>query len=374
MASHWISSLVLVNFRSYPFLKVDFDQRPVAIYGANGTGKTNLLEAISLLTPGRGLRGAQIKDFQNFDQLGYMWAVQAALSEKNMPPLKITTGPESNGSSKRSVYINESQEPHTALLERLFITWITPKMGHLFTDPMSSQRKFIDKLACGFAPHHSKSLYRLEYALRERSILLKQGRIDYHWLKSLEQKIAEESIAISTTRQSFIQKLNQFSEDMTTQFPKPQVKIKGAIEPLLEKNSALDAEEKLQELLESSRQEDQLKGTNTFGAHQSLISVINLDCHRPAEVCSTGEQKALLLSIILSYCRLMAYTRGAPPILLLDEVAAHFDKEKREALFEEVCNLQVQTFMTGTSRELFEFLGDRAQYIRVEPGSIQKDI
>lgn len=369
--SCWISSLKLQSFRCYESLSLDFAQKPIVLTGANGAGKTNILEALSLLAPGRGLRKSRLSHLTRYGTT-MPWSVFAniTLPEGN---ITLSTGldPQSE-KERRIVKINGAPQPQTALNEWVRIIWQTPQSDHLFLEGMSTRRRFLDTLISQVHGGHSKHLYRYEYALRERSRLLKEGNRDPNWLKVLEETLAQESVAIVAARSDFLGQLNHYGQNNVTSFPKFLMETQGVVEELLQEHPALAVEEKLQEKYAQNRSEDAINGGSKIGAHQSEILVINLDYNHPAEVCSTGEQKALLLSMMLSNCRLQSVACGIAPVLLLDEVVAHLDEGRRAHLFEEILALNVQAWLTGTDKQIFESLKDNALFLTVDKAHVKE--
>ena len=370
--SCWISSLKASNFRSYESLRLSFVQKPVVITGPNGAGKTNILEAISLLTPGRGFRKSKLGILKNFQHPETPWNIHAGIQ---LPEGEITisTGLDmASEKERRIVKINGAPQAQTALNEWIRIIWQTPQSDCLFLEGMGVRRRFLDTLITQVTPSHSKHLYRYDYSLRERSKLLKEGASDQNWLKVLEETLAQETVAIAAARADFLERLNQHGLNNVTNFPKFHMEINGLAEKWLDEMPALSVEEKIQAQLHTNRGEDAMVGGSKIGAHQSEIRVINLDYNHPAEVCSTGEQKALLLSLMLANCRLQSTVCGMAPILLLDEVVAHLDEGRRQSLFEEILALNVQAWLTGTDPEVFSFLQDKAQFLTVNNATVKE--
>jgi DNA replication and repair protein RecF len=367
--SCWISRLKLQDFRGYSALSVDVEPGPLVLTGPNGAGKTNILEAISLLSPGRGLRRAKLEDIKRFSSSLHSWAVVVDLFVP-LGEIRIGTGVESSLSEKRVVRVNGASQPQNSLLEWLSVIWQTPQMDRLFIEGASIRRKFLDHLVMGLDPEHARRLHKYEHALRERSRLLKDMKPDSSWVSILEETMARESVAIIASRQEFIKLLNDFCQEGLTTFPKARTQLEGDVERSLERNAALEVEENLQKKLFESRSRDAMMGGAEIGAHQSDFQIYHLDFDRPAGLCSTGEQKALLLSMMMANCRLQKSIRGVTPVLLLDEVVAHLDEQKREALFKEIRALGLQTWMTGTDRGVFSPLEGFAQFFHVLNASI----
>ncbi len=370
--------LSLTDFRCYPSLRLDADERPVVLTGPNGAGKTNLLEAISFFAPGRGLRRARLADVTRSDAPvgnGLRWAVSGTFAAAS-GEIKIGTGfePAFDGGDggRRVVRLNGADAPNQMTLGEVFAAvWLVPEMDRLLLDGASGRRRFLDRLVSVFDPAHTRQLNEYEQAMRERTRLLRGERInsraaDASWLGALEQRMAESGIALAAARRLFVRRLLAASDLGVGPFPVASVALVGDVEAWLQETAALQAEDNFKEALAQSRSADREAGRALVGPHRSDIEVTNVSKGRPAATCSTGEQKALLISIVLAHARLVALDRGAPPVLLMDEVVAHLDKDRRAALFDEICAIGAQAWMTGTDRDLFRDFGDRAQYFQVE--------
>ncbi|MCC3303932.1 DNA replication/repair protein RecF [Sneathiella sp. HT1-7] len=382
VSAYAITRLILTDFRNYTYLKVEADSRPVVLTGANGSGKTNLLEAISFLTPGRGLRRAKLTEAANIGGRGG-WAVAADVAS-NVGTSTLGTGvisPVGEAENKetaerRSVKIDgQNMSGSTALSDYVKVSWLTPQMDRLFQEGASGRRRFLDRLTFGFDPAHGKRMTAFEKVMRDRNRLLKEGRYDRHWLASLERSLAETGTAIAAARRETAARLNS---SMATAaqgtgagaFPKAEVSVEGLLEGWLEEMSALAVEDKYRSKLEASRRQDAMAGSTSLGPHRSDLGVLHKDKGMPAGQCSTGEQKALLISIILGDARLQAGMQGQAPVLLLDEITAHLDQKRRAALFDEIEEMKTQAWMTGTDYALFSELGNRAQFLTVDNGTI----
>ncbi|MBO0332716.1 DNA replication/repair protein RecF [Sneathiella sp. CAU 1612] len=380
MSAYVITRLILTDFRNYTHLKVEADDRPVVLTGANGSGKTNLLEAISFLTPGRGLRRAKLTEASNTKGSGG-WAVAADVtSDAGMSTLGTgvmgaadkTENKET--AERRSVKIDgQTMGGSSALAEYIKVSWLTPQMDRLFQEGAGGRRRFLDRLTFGFDPAHGKRMTAFEKVMRDRNRLLKDGRYDRHWLSSLERSLAETGTAIAAARRETTARLNGAMEMAgRSAFPKAEVSVDGLLEGWLGEMSALAVEDRYREELEASRRRDALAGSTQLGPHRSDLGVLHKDKGVPAGLCSTGEQKALLISIILGDARLQAGMQGQAPILLLDEITAHLDAKRRVALFDEIEEMKTQAWMTGTDYALFSELGNRAQFLTVDDGAIRR--
>ena len=349
MSALFLTSLTLSHFRSHRRAELALDGRPVALYGPNGAGKTNLIEAISLLSPGRGLRRAATDDLiRRPESLG--WKVMAQLQGH-----QVETWAEPG--QARAVKIDSKAAPQLALGRIARILWLVPAMDRLWTEGADGRRHFLDRAAMSFDPAHAEAVLDYEKAMRDRNRLLKDMVRDGHWYVALESHMARAGLLIQQGRQAAIDALH--GAQGGTAFPAatltlthPEADLPGS-------------EEGLREALATGRLRDLSAGRTLIGAHRQDIEAVWLAKGMPARDCSTGEQKALLISLILANARALANQTGTPPIILLDEVAAHLDAIRRAALYDEICALGAQAFMTGTGAELFTDLGLRAQYIEV---------
>lgn len=371
----YVRNLLLSNVRCYTNARMDaVASGLIVLCGANGAGKTNILEAVSLLTAGRGLRGASNDEIQKRDG-DAAWAISASV-ETGGAQVQIGTGLDAT-SGKRAVRINGlAAKSQMALSDYLSCVWLTPQMDRLFLDTAGGRRRFFDKLIFAFDSAHAGRVTRYENAMAQRSKLLREGRGDPSWLKSLEGQMAETGVAIAAARIDFLHKL-QAACDMAhdgeeTWFPKARMALSGTVEELLARSPAIEVEEMFAYQLEQSRARDSETGGAATGPHKGDLIVKYAAKNMPADQCSTGEQKALLIGIILAHARLMRAERGAPPILLLDEIAAHLDVNRRAALFDLLAALGGQVWMTGTDQNLFDAARDKAQFWRVEMAEIFK--
>ncbi len=362
----WISELSLTNFRSYDHLTLHTENKPIVITGPNGTGKTNLLEAVSLLGPSKGLRRAKLPSLQNFSNPVQPWTIHSKFIYDKNDKNKIVVAQDPETLSKKIILVNDTSTSQTRLFDWLSILWLTPFMDQIFLESLTLKRKFLDRLICGIYPSHQTHISKLDYALKERSKLLKDNITDAHWYRILEERIAQTSVTLVTQRQEYLTLLNEELQLRQTPFPIPLCFLKGTIEEWLKESSALDVEEKIMAHLHDHRPNDLKSKVNSLGGHQSELCVNHLDFERPAEVCSTGEQKALLLSMLLAHARLSHKKKKMMPILLLDEVVAHLDNTRREKLFIEICELNMQTWLTGTDAHLFDPLSEKAQFFSIK--------
>lgn len=384
-----VRRLLLTDFRCYESLRLDIDTRPVVLTGPNGAGKTNLLEAVSFLVPGRGLRGARLTDISRRspaatvpdDQSPRPWAVAARI-ENGGKLCDVGTGLAPDTADpralrpRRAVRIDgEAARGQAALGEILAALWLTPDMQRLFVDGASGRRRFLDRLVFAFDPAHAGRLQGYERAMRDRSRVLGDadaaGRPpDGAWLDAVEATMVEKGIAIAAARADLIRRLNPACAMGVGPFPAAGLAVSGKIDDWLARMSALDAEDQFGTALVQSRDRDPHMRRVTEGPHLSDFDVTHLDNNMTAAHCSTGEQKALLISIVLANARLQTLDAGAVPLLLLDEVAAHLDEQRREALFDEIAAMGAQAWMTGTDPVLFASLGSAAQHFAVADARI----
>lgn len=366
-----VAQVTLSNFRNYKDLRLQTTDYPVVLAGANGSGKTNLLEAISLLVPGRGLRRCSLIDLQN-KTAEDPWAVAVEL-RTNAGGLCIGTGRDNavndQEGERRLVHIDgKPTRGQNLLAEHIAMAWITPDMDRLLAEGASARRKFLDRLVYSFDPAHGGRVLAYEKAMRERLRLLREGRYDALWLAALENEMAQSATAIAAARRHMIARLRVAIAESGDVFPRAEIAVRGTAEDLLETMPALLVEDALRAAFSRSRDSDAQHGTCATGAHRSDLRVIHCAKNCPADLCSTGEQKALMIATMLAYVRLLAQQRRMTPLFLLDDVAAHLDDFRRAALFDEVLSLGVQAWFTGTDAETFAALAGIAQIIAVENG------
>ncbi len=393
-----IALLTLTRFRNYQHAELQCRGNPVIFLGSNGAGKTNVLEAISLFSPGRGLRRASLGEmqcvyhgearsddviqYQNKTKLdcfggvrndGHRWTVAATL-HRNGTFTRLGTGLDitEGGMERRVLRIDgQPERSHGALLEHLSILWITPAMGQMFSEGNSVRRRFLDRLVYAFDPGHAGRIAAYEHHTRERSRLLARPAADSAWLAVLEQKMAEYSVAIAAARLQSCNHLALSLAQTRGSFPAARLVLRGLAEEALEAGQgALAIEEEISSRLAAARGKDAAVGRAGVGAHKTRLEVWLMEKHTEAGQCSTGEQKALLLSILLAQARASTRWRGFAPILLLDEVVAHLDTTRRAELFAELQALGAQCFLTGTDAADFSAASTDAQIIRVEGGKI----
>jgi DNA replication and repair protein RecF len=373
----WVERLSLTDFRNYRSLSLRVGPAPVVLTGANGSGKTNLLEALSLLTSGQGLRRAPYPELVRSG--GASWAVAARLNSR-LGAADIGTGlaggPDAGPRSGRIVRIDgEDQAGSGALADYVDMVWLTPAMDGLFTGPASERRRFLDRLISCFQSGYRALLGQFERAMQQRNRLLADGARDRARFEGFERVMAETGVAIAASRVAAVSELAGAiaarRNGANTAFPWAELALSGTLEADLGVRPAVDVEDYYVSLLVDARERDRAAGRTLDGPHRSDLVVGHGPKELPAKVCSTGEQKALLIGLVLAHADLVASrSEGAAPILLLDEIAAHLDPLRRAALFEEIIALGSQAWMSGTEPEAFSALGNRAQFLRVEEGRI----
>jgi DNA replication and repair protein RecF len=355
MARLFLGKLTLSHFRSHRRAGLSLDGRPVAIYGPNGAGKTNLLEAVSLLSPGRGLRRASTDEIaRQPESLG--WRVAAELRGARHTH-EIET--QADAGAARQVRIDGKQAAQVALGRIVRVLWLVPAMDRLWIEGADGRRRFLDRATLSFEPSHADVVLAYDKAMRERNRLLKDMVRDAHWYSALEGQMAEAGAAIHANRMLAIAQLAAAQAAAETAFPIADLALVQA------EDDAPTGADALRDALAAGRSRDLAAGRTLIGPHRSDLAAVYRAKSITARDCSTGEQKALLISLILANARALARDLGAPPILLLDEIAAHLDADRRAALYDEICALGAQAWMTGTGPELFSELKSRAQYYEV---------
>jgi len=359
-----VTRLQLTNFRSYGFGEISVSGAPVVLAGPNGAGKTNVLDAISLLSPGRGLRGAKLNEHTRKGPTSSeetLWAVAATVA-RGGTDYEIGTGL-TQASASRQVRLNGAPAQSSADLGDIVqLIWLTPAMDRLFIESAGGRRRFLDRLVLGFDAGHARASTRYETAMRERARLLKYGPRDPSWLEGLENEMAEAGVQITQARAATVEKLSQALAERGPQggtFPAAQLNLTDELH-----NATA---EDLRGKFASSRMRDAEAGRTLAGPHTTDLAVRHTAKRMDARDCSTGEQKALLISIMLADARELTRARdGMAPILLLDEIAAHLDQVRRAALFEEIHSLSAQAWMTGTDLSLFH--GAKCEIFEVRDG------
>lgn len=350
-----VTGLSLSHFRSHLGVRLQVDTRPVAIFGPNGAGKTNILEAVSLLSPGRGLRRASAADMSRRPE-GLGWKLRGAVVSLGRTH-EIETWSEAGAA--RSVRIDGKSASQLALGRIMRVLWLIPAMDRLWIEGAEGRRRFLDRTVLSFDPEHADAALAYEKAMRERNRLLKDQVRDPAWYGALEAQMATAGHKVHAGRVAALGFLADAQARAETGFPTAGLELQQS------EGEMPESEEDLRDALAESRFRDLAAGRTLVGPHRTDLYGVYTAKGVPARDCSTGEQKALLVSLILANARALAEQIGAPPILLLDEVAAHLDADRRAALYDEICGLGAQAWMTGTGAELFHELEDRAQSIEV---------
>ena len=385
-----LSRLVLHQFRNYQELDLILEAGTVVLTGPNGAGKTNILEAISFLSPGRGLRSVKLSQVTNLKKLNQnvpsppLWAISATL-ETELGSVQVGTGLEytSGGNERRLIKVNgQAAKSQACLTDWISVIWVTPQMDRLFMEAASVRRKFIDRLVYALDATHAARIHRYEHHLRERAHLLREGRYDPLWVSTLERHIAEDGVAITVARQHVVKSLKEGQrQDKYYPFPQFEAEIVGEVETWAENLPALTVEDMYAEKLRLGRAHDGDVGGASIGPHRSDLQVHHLAKQLPAELCSTGEQKMLLLAVTLAFVRVQENYRTCPAVLLLDDVAAHLDDQHRLILFQEICGPvkdssqeeskgPFQVWMTGTDKSAFQNLNGQAQFLTVHNATL----
>lgn len=349
-----ITSLTLSHFRSHKSARFSFDGRPVALVGGNGVGKTNILEAVSLLSPGRGLRRAATEELARRPE-AVGWRVSAVV-QGIAADHEIETGAEPG--EARSLRIDGKPAAQSALGRILRILWLVPAMDRLWIEAAEGRRRFLDRITLSFMPDHAEVSLAYDKAMRDRNRLLKDQVSDARWYSALEAQMVEAGTALIANRQAALARLARAQEVGST-FPRAELMLTGP-----EGEPDLPAED-LALALSEGRRRDMAAGRTLQGPHRSDLRAIYVSKGADAGQCSTGEQKALLISLILANARALAADLGRAPVILLDEVAAHLDISRRAALYDEICALGAQAIMTGTEEGLFEALGQRGSVVTI---------
>ncbi|OHV77389.1 DNA replication/repair protein RecF [Rhizobium sp. LCM 4573] len=366
-----LSRLKLTDFRNYAEAALALDGRHVVLTGENGAGKTNLLEAVSFLSPGRGLRRAVLADVT---RVGVAGGFSIFADVDGMEgEVSIGTGIEAGEGEAvtRKLRVNGTPAKSTEeLSDHLSVLWLTPAMDGLFTGPSSDRRRFLDRLVLSLDPAHGRRAADFERTMRSRNRLLSEGRFDPAWLSAIEAQMAGLGIAMAAARNEMLGLLRTLSAASgETAFPSPVLSLQGFMDGAGDKPAA-ELEDDYLSMLRDSRGRDAAAGRTLEGPHRSDLLVRHREKDMEAERCSTGEQKALLIGLVLAHARLTANMTGFAPVLLLDEIAAHLDEGRRAALFDLVHDLGGQSFMTGTDKAMFSALADRAQFFTVSHGSV----
>lgn len=371
MSGRFISTLRLTDFRSYGALDLSLDGRPVVLSGPNGAGKTNLLEAVSFLSPGRGLRRAKVDALARVDGavVAPAWGVAATI-ETGEDNHRINVGQVPEKPRRRQVRIDGKAAAGTDLARLMTMMWLTPAQDRLFTGPASDRRKFLDRFCLVHAPGHGMASLRYEKARAERNRLLSDGITDAGWYDALETDMALHGAHIAQARAMTVASLiEQIDSRPEGAFPKAVVNLEGDAEDRFQSGLSFDdVQDYIHTQLEADRPRDRQAGRTLGGVHRSDLLVRHAAKDMPSALCSTGEQKALLIGLVLAHARAQS---AKQPLLLLDEVAAHLDDVRRAAMIEELLDLGTQAFLTGTDASLFEAFSGRAQSFHVEDAQVE---
>ena len=370
-----VHRLTLTNFRNYRAATLEADLRPIVLYGPNGAGKTNLIEAISFLAPGRGLRRATLEEVA-FHEGDGSWAVAAEV-EGALGLATLGTGieraPEDGAPVQRKCRIDrESVASAAAFADHLRVVWLVPAMDSLFVGAPSERRRFLDRLALAVDAEHSSRVNALERALRSRNRLLEEARPDPHWLDAVEHETAELAVAVAGLRAEALHRLDSvLASRQGSDFPPVEIALDGWMEKLLPAHPAIEIEERYRTVLRDNRGRDAAAGRTLDGPHLTDLLVVYRQKGIAAADASTGEQKALLIGLVLAHARLITEMTGSAPVLLLDEVVAHLDPTRRAALHGELAALGAQVWMTGADPALFAEIKDDAAMIEVNAGRLE---
>ena len=375
-----VRRLVLSDFRSYQHLDLEMSGQMIALTGQNGAGKTNILEALSFLSLGRGLRRADLRECsrnlpETSDGLPASppWAISIELDQTD-DIAQLGTGYDPSETTRKCRINRTAVGSAAAFAEYVRVVWLTPAMDGLFTGSTGDRRRFLDRLVLTVDSAHGSRVNALERALRNRNRLLTEAFQDRIWLDAAEREVAELSIAVTTARHEALNRLQALilrEKDEGSPFPWAEIRLQGEIDRLCLEHPAVIAEEKLREILRQSRGRDAASGRTSIGPHISDLLVKHGPKSTDAAQSSTGEQKALLTGLILAHAQLVAQMTGQAPLILLDEIAAHFDPARREALFVTLELLGAQIWMTGADPAAFEKLQARAQIFHVEQGKVR---
>ncbi|GBQ21108.1 recombination protein F [Acetobacter estunensis NRIC 0472] len=374
-----LQRLILTDFRNYTRLVWEPSRSPIVLTGDNGSGKTNLLEGLSLLVPGRGLRGARNADLPLRAPDGTPasaggWGVTAKFSDTN-GSFEVATGMEAgrDGGARRFLLDGVALRGRGAIAEYLSAVWLTPQMDRLFGESTSGRRRFLDRLVVSMTPHHARELAACERATAQRNKMLGVGQVDDIWLAAIEDAMARHGVAVVAARRDLVAQLNRTGADPRGAFPSAELSLVCAIAQRLEEEPALAVEDWLRQQLRANRALDRARGLATLGANRTDFALHDRETARNAAEASTGQQKTLLIGIILAHARLMGAGGHVPPMLLLDEPLVHLDTRRREALLETLLDFSTPVLLTGTDREPFAPLENRAAFVHLEDGRLKEE-
>ncbi|HEU5017373.1 MAG TPA: DNA replication/repair protein RecF [Pseudolabrys sp.] len=377
MTAAFIRRLGFSNFRNYHAAQVELREAgPVVLTGANGAGKTNLIEAISLLAPGRGLRRATMDELA-FSEGDGTWAINADVEGMlGLATLGTGLGERAGDDAAATRLYRVDREPATSaavFADHLRVVWLTPAMDPLFNGPASERRRFLDRLVLAVDAQHSSRINALERSLRSRNRLLEDASSDSHWLDAVEHETAEVAVAVAAARSETTTRLQSAlseAQEAAPGFPHTGIALDGTLERLLAEGSAAEVEDRYRTLLKQNRAQDAAAGRTLEGPHRTDLVVMHVEKGTPAAGASTGEQKALLIRLVLAHASLIKQMTGAAPVLLLDEIVAHLDPIRRAALYGALSTLGAQVWMTGADPAAFAGIGTRAQVFEIRSGMV----
>lgn len=366
-----VNKLELISYRNFSYTSCAFTNDPVIITCENGSGKTNLLEAISFISPGRGFRNAKLSQIVNQNDNLNKWGIFALLNGIMAPATVKTEYICSDVKEKRYIEINGQKALSNFELTQIFsVIWLTPQMDHLFLASNSERRKFFDRLVYNFDNEHASRINKYEYFMRERNLLLKDFRFDLSWISIIEEKMSKLAVSIAKTRMKIANYLQFAIDESQSNFPKAKIKILGELEGLIDKHSEDQIEEYYKKILNDNRKIDHLSGRTKIGPHRSDFIVTHVEKQQEACFCSTGEQKALLISLILANIKAKIKFTHIVPVVLFDEVIAHIDQYRKEELFAELLEMKCQFFLTGVEKNSFSELKNKAQFFSIHKNEI----
>lgn len=360
--------LTLSNFRNYERLVWSPDASLLVLTGENGSGKTNLLEAVSLLSPGRGLRAAPLTQFGRMGATN--WGISARIETED-EFLELGTGTQGGQERPRRVFLLNGRQirGQEAWEDTLATVWITPQMDRLFSEGASGRRRFLDRLVMAVTPHHARELAAYDRAMTQRNKLLQTRFSEHSWLSGLEASMARHAVAVAAARQETVRQICHYAQNGLGAFPAAIATLECTVAQKLETSPALAVEDWLREKLADLREDDAARGRATFGTHRSDFLLEDLTSRQPAALASTGQQKSLLIGVVLAHARLVTDYRGQPPILLLDEPLVHLDAARRASLLEIVQDFRTTVLLTGTDQAPFAPLKQTAQFETLKNGA-----
>ena len=362
--NNFIKSLHIQNFRNHEFLEITTKKPSIVIYGKNGVGKTSILEAISIFSNGKGIRNSKLLEMVKVNQETFCISINLQVEDNIFSELKSTF---SKSAAGRRLYVNGKEKKKLAQLRRSFpMLWITPYDEKIFTGSASLRRNFLDRLICNFDFSHSQRINNYNKLIQQRSKVLKTNSEDTIWLETIEDQLAKLAVAISSTRLDIVNRLSIFLSEKIIGFPKLKIEFIDSIENNLLKEPAIKIEETLKLKLKDSRKLDLMMGGSLYGSHKTEFFCYNKEKNMPAEMCSSGEQKLLLVSIILSCAKALKKSINIPPIMLLDEVFTHLDLNKKNYLFNELMSMGSQIWITTTETDNFLKKYDNVYYYELK--------